>query len=142
MDDSENKAPEQPQSQPESGDAMKNKAQQLRDEAQATLNEIKGDDGILGLFNFKKMYFPFFARVLFIIYCLLTVLAGLVLVVLAFVTMFNRGFLDGLMALFIAGVFVIASVILGRIWIELIMVAFNINEAVQDIRNMLRAKWQ
>ena len=146
MDESENPTPDQPGTEsteaPRAAGSSDGRVQRLRAEAQATLNALKGEDGILGLFNFKKMYFPFFAHVLFIVYCVGIALGGLVLAAMALYVMFSRSFLDGLMGVFMSGVFVVASIILGRIWIELIMVAFNINDAVQDIRDMLRAKWQ
>lgn len=123
----------------EAGDA-RDAAKRMKEDAARTLQELKSDGGVFALFNFNKMYFPFFARTLFIVVCVLMALIGVLGIVAAFIAMAKVGFFEGLKALFGVGVMVIVTIIMARIWVELTLVAFKINEGIQDIRAMLKSK--
>lgn len=116
-------------------------ARAMRADAEKAMREIKRDVSIGELFNFEKMHFPFFAKVVFIIYSLLVLLIGLYMAVISFLYILYYDVLwDGLVRLAVTIIFVSVAFVFGRVAIEAVMVVFKINEAVQDIREMLRAK--
>lgn len=101
------------------------------------LNEVKGM-GAASFLRFDKMFFPIIARYLFIALCILLLLGGVAGLIGAIVSIFTTGILAGLF-LMVAVVFYVAiSLVFLRIWFELILVGFSINEAVQEIRKNTR----
>ena len=79
------------------------------------------DDKMKDFLTFRKMITPMIIQILFWIGVAFTVIGG-------FVTMFTGGFLPGL-----------GMVILGpigvRLWTELLIVIFKINDTLTDIKN-------
>ena len=142
MDTPEDANPKHDANSTGSAQTPQDAAQRLKEDAARTLQELKSGGGIMALFDFNKMYFPFFARTLFMIACGLLAVTGAFGIVMAFVAMAKVGFFEGLKALFAVGIMVILAVVMGRIWLELTMVVFKMNEGIQDIRAMLKSKLQ
>ncbi len=85
-------------------------------------------------FSFETMYFPLFAQYVFLVFVVLALLVGLAGILAAFSLMARIGFSDGMFELFRIVVGVAVVILGGRLWLELAMVIFKINEALQDIR--------
>ena len=115
-----------------SAEAAKDAAKHLMGEAEEAIREIKGR-GIMGFFSFDTLYFPIIARYLFIVICVFSVIGVLFGMLGGFVSMATS---------FVAGLtMVIGSIIAGlmtivgtRIWFELILLGFKINDGIQEIR--------
>ena len=133
MDEAENTTPEPANADNSSAsDVAKEAANQMKEEAEKALGEIRGR-GIMGFLSFDHLYFPIIARYIFIIVCIVSVI-GIVF-----------GFLGGLIALFTgkisAGIgAMIGAVVFGflgligtRIWFELIILGFKVNENLEKI---------
>jgi fumarate reductase subunit C len=106
-------------------------------EAERFAREMR-QGGWRSLFFFDAMYFPVFAHYVFIVFVVLVLLAGLGGIVAAFAAMARVGFSDGMYTLLQSVVMVAFLLVVGRLWIELAMVVFKINEAVQDIRRHIK----
>lgn len=102
-------------------------------EAEKFAREVR-QGGLRSLFTFDIMYFPVFAHYVFLAFVVLVLLVGLAGIVAAFTTMAKVGFSDGMYSLLQSVAMVVVLIVGGRLWIELAMVVFKINEAVQDIR--------
>ena len=106
--------------------------------------EVKGELAALKKFNIKsffcfdKLYFPAFARILFIVMCFLIGAVCVVTVIAGIVSLFTIGFFAGIAGIFGAIIFSTLMIVAMRFWFEVVLVAFNINEAVQDIRESVR----
>ena len=106
------------------------------------MNELKNEleelkkGGFLSnfLFGFKKLYFPAIARFLFILAWVIIALVGAAGCVFGLYTMITASFGMGLIFIIGVAVYVIMLIFMIRIWFELILVLFTINDAVQDIR--------
>ncbi|MDR3211857.1 MAG: DUF4282 domain-containing protein [Planctomycetota bacterium] len=87
--------------------------------------------------DFKTLYFPIFAKWVFAVIAALVVIFGLVGVVFGLVSLVSVGFFSGLAL--IAGSVIYSAFILViiRLWFELVVVVFNINDAIQDIRGRI-----
>ena len=135
---------DQPENKPEhsGADAAREAAGKLREEAAKTLNDLRSPGGVMGFFKFDRLYFPDFARILFTIICLFLVVVFLFGVVASFISMASVGFFSGLINLVVIFVSTIVMVVMARVWIEVVLVAFKINESVQDIKEILKQKWQ
>lgn len=114
--------------------------QKMKLEAEKALQEIKGKGGVKALFSFDTMYFPTFARVFFIVFCVIAALFGAIGILLAFISMTSVGLLAGLGNLLGIVIGTVLTIVMVRFWIELVLVAFKMNEALQDIREQLHAK--
>ncbi len=104
------------------GNDMRNDFEQLK----------KMDKG--SFFNFDKLYFPFIAKWLFLLGLALIVISGIFMILGGLAAIFTAGVLSGLGVIVGAIIYVVVSAFLLRIWFEFILVLFNINDAVQDIR--------
>ena len=135
---------DQPENKPENtgADAARDAAGKLREEAAKTLSSLRNTGGVMGFFKFDRLYFPDFARILFTIICLFLALLFLLGVVGSLASMASVGFFFGLKNLAFVVIGVITAVVMTRIWIELVLVAFKINEAVQEIKEIAKQKWQ
>ena len=106
--------------------------------------EVKGELDALkkfdkkSFFSFDKLYFPAFARILFIVMCILIVAVCVVAVIAGIVSLFTIGFFAGIAGIFGAIISSVLMIVAMRFWFEVVLVAFNINEAVQDIRENVR----
>ena len=94
--------------------------------------------GWRSLFTFDTMYFPIFAHYVFVVFVVLVLLIGLGGIVAAFSVMARIGFSDGMYSLLQSVAMAAVLLVAGRLWIELAMVVFKINEAVQDIRRHVK----
>ena len=110
-----------------------------------TMNgEVKGELDALkkfdkkSFFSFDKLFFPAFARILFIVLCILIAIACVLAVVAGIVSLFTIGFFAGLAGIVGAILSSIMMIVAMRFWFEVVLVAFNINEAVQDIREHIK----
>ncbi|MCL1999861.1 MAG: DUF4282 domain-containing protein [Planctomycetes bacterium] len=115
------------------GDAAKNAAGNFKQGAEQAIDEIKSR-GAMGIFSFEHLYFPAIARCLFIILFILVGLGVILGVIAGLATMVNVGVIYG----FITMISVILSGVLGliglRVWFEMLIVAFKINESLEKIR--------
>ncbi|MDR1613368.1 MAG: DUF4282 domain-containing protein [Planctomycetota bacterium] len=106
------------------------------------LNQFGVDDmrGIdkSSFFKFDKLYFPMIARFLFMALAAVILLSGAVGVMVSLVSMFTAGFLSGLFGIAASAAYAVVAVFFVRIWFELILVVFNINDALQEIKVNLR----
>ncbi|MCD8350261.1 MAG: DUF4282 domain-containing protein [Planctomycetaceae bacterium] len=91
-------------------------------------------DGWKRFFSFETLYFPVFAHYVFIVFVVLVLLVGLGGIVAAFSLMARVGFSDGMYGLLQSVATVAVLIVGGRLWLELTMVVFKMNEALQDIR--------
>jgi hypothetical protein len=112
----------------------KDAALKVKAEAEKAFVEIKGR-GVGGFFSFDHMYFPIVARYLFIVLCVLSVLGIVAGVLGGLVSIFTVGFFAGLSMMFGAVVFGIFGIIFMRLWFEMIMLGFSINENVRALRD-------
>ncbi len=96
------------------------------------------EGGWRSLFTFDAMYFPVFAHYVFVVFVILVLLVGLGGIVAAFSVMARFGFSDGMYSLLQSVAMAVVLLVAGRLWIELAMVVFKINEAVQDIRQHVK----
>lgn len=150
MDEHENKTyvppvlPSQPEMRretPPGPDKEPDVASELRADAEKTLEQISGH-GFRDIFNFDKLIFPSLARIVFVAFTVAMVLLGLLGVAAGFAAMPEVGFFGGLASVFAAVITTVFMVILARIWIEIVLVAFKINDGVQDIRKTLAEKYK
>ena len=110
-----------------------------------TMNgEVKGELDALkkfdkkSFFSFDKLFFPAFARILFIVLCILIAIACVLAVVAGIISLFTIGFFAGLAGIAGAILSSVMMIVAMRFWFEVVLVAFNINEAVQDIREHIK----
>lgn len=107
------------------------------EEANEAVNDLKKDMQQFkqmnrgSFFKFDKLYFPIIARWLFIVAVILIALGTVV------------GFLGSLVGMQLLGAIFaliggLISIVAVRIWFELILVVFNINDAVQELRENKR----
>ena len=89
-------------------------------------------------FCFDKLYFPAFARNLFIVMCIFVVVAGVLAVFAGIFSMFSMGFFTGIAAILGSVISTFMMIIILRFWFEVILVVFNIHDAVQDIRENIK----
>ena len=137
MDDAENKTPVQEESN--AGEAAREAANELRAGAAQTLNEVKGIR-IKDLFSFDKLIFPRIAQILFVLYVVLAVLFLGISLIGAVVALVKGQIGSAVAALIGSVISTLFMLIFGRIWIEVVLVAFKINEGVQDIKQILKNK--
>ncbi|MCB1584343.1 MAG: DUF4282 domain-containing protein [Xanthomonadales bacterium] len=85
-------------------------------------------DLVLELLNFKKLITP---KVITFVYWLM--LAGSLI---AGITVMNMGYRSITLVQFLVGIGVmVVGIVIARIWCELLIVLFKMNEALQDIRS-------
>ena len=103
-------------------------ANEAKAEMERTYSQIKGA-GIAGIFGFKAFYFPIVARVLWIV--------ALVLLILFAVGMIIKGFSDsivaGIVSLILVPLVALIYAVMIRIWFEVAMVLFRINDGIQEM---------
>ncbi|MFA5689491.1 MAG: DUF4282 domain-containing protein [Kiritimatiellales bacterium] len=75
-------------------------------------------------FNFKKMITPVIIKILFWIGIAIAVLSGLIM-------LFSGAILQGLMCIILGPIFV-------RVYCELLIVVFSINDTLTEIKNQLK----
>lgn len=109
-------------------------AQQLANETKETLNEFKRL-GPMSFFSFDRMFFPVIARYVFIFICALVLLGAVLGVLGGLVAIVSQGIVAGIGAMIGSVLFAALALIGVRFWFEFVLVAFKINEAVQEMRN-------
>ncbi|MDR1519095.1 MAG: DUF4282 domain-containing protein [Planctomycetota bacterium] len=102
--------------------------------AKKALGEIKGG-GLAGFFNFDRLYFLAVARVLFMLVCALILLATLAGLLGGLIAMVGQSVLGGLGVIAGALIFGAVSLLAARVWFEMLVVAFRINENLEAIRD-------
>ena len=108
-------------------------ASEMSNDFRNDMNALKSmDKG--SFFNFDRLIFPSIAKWLFILLSVLIAVVGICFFVAGFIGLFTTGFAAGLGIMVFAVIYTILSILLTRIWFELVLVMFKINEAVQDIR--------
>ncbi len=113
-------------------------ASQIRSETTKAVEDIK-KGGLPALFRFDKMYFPGLATFLFAAYVIIVAFLGIIGFIAALSSWPEEmGFWGWLYGVGLAIITPIFLIVLGRIWVEIVMVAFKINEGVQDIRASLK----
>ncbi len=135
-------APEQPSpdqaNDPKQDSGLRDTAEQMRSETSKAVEDLKSG-GLPALFSFEKMYFPRLATVLFMAYVIIVAFIGIIGFIAALSTwpeeMGFWGWLYGVGMSICTPIFLI---VMGRIWVEIVMVAFKINEGVQDIKTLLQ----
>ena len=132
--------PENTQENSSTLNTARDAAEHLRDEAEKTLRDLKGPGGLKSFFKFEKMYFPKLAGILFIIACLATVFFLLLGVLGALAGMAADGFFSGLVALLGVVVGAVVMIVMTRVWIEIALVAFKINDSLREIKELLKQK--
>lgn len=91
--------------------------------------------------NFRKMITPVIIKFIFWISVAASVLFGIITVFGGLISGFNNGSFWGTIAtLIITPIVVIFSIFISRIYTELLIVIFQINENLTDIRNFLEEK--
>ena len=113
--------------------AGKEAANEMKDEMARTFATIKGA-GIAGIFGFKAFYFPVIARILWILAIILVVLFSCLGIVLSF---FN-GVTNGIVTLFLAPLGAVVYLVIIRIWFELVLIAFRINDGIQQMNEKMK----
>ena len=104
-------------------------------------NDMKKDLGELkkanawSFFSFDRLYFPVVARYFFILLCILSVVFYVIGIGSA---LFTQGIIAGIGAAVFGVIMLAIGLFFMRIWFELILVSFNIHDAVKDIRDNLK----
>jgi hypothetical protein len=93
--------------------------------------------GLKRLASFERMVTPVIIRVLFWIGVVISVLAGLGVVIGSIIMAFDEGFLYLLGGLVGGPVVMFLGILSVRIYAELLILAFRINETLTDIKVLL-----
>lgn len=144
MDEADQKTPATPVPPPSpearretpAGGSGRDVVDDLRADAEKTLQQIKGH-GFRDFFNFNKLIFPDLARIIFVAFTIAMIFMGVLGVVAGFASMSELGFFAGLAGVAGAVVTSVFMIVLARIWIEIVLVAFKIHDGIQDIRKTL-----
>ena len=115
---------------------MSGAASELGNDADKALGEI-GGRGFLGFFRFDKMYFPVIARFVFILKCAVIALAAVVGVFAGFANMLGGSILAGLGVIVFSILAGAITLIVVRIWFEMFLIAFTINENLEAIKKKI-----
>ncbi len=121
-------------------DAARDAMGQIRNEAEKTLRELKDTGGVKAFFTFKKMYFPAFASVIFIIACVSAAVLLLFGMLASFASMARSGIFEGFAAFCGIAFGAVVMIVMTRFWIEIALVAFRINDSLREIRDLLKQK--
>lgn len=101
-------------------------------------NGVNGDEaknfGRHSFLRFDRLYFPVIARPLFMILCAAVAVFGVIFVIIGIAGVFTIGMWHGLGVIAGAIVCTALAAFLLRMWFELVLVAFNMNDALQEIR--------
>ena len=116
------------------GEVAGDAAGKLRQDAEQAMGEIRSR-GVMGFFSFDGFYFPVIARCLFIILFILAVIGIVLGVIGGLVSMVSLNFIGGFIAMIGSVVGGILGIIGLRIWFEMLMVAFKINENLEKVRD-------
>ena len=98
--------------------------------------EDKGFFGALFDMSFSEFVTIKFIRILYIILLLIIAIAFVLAIIAGFVSMFTNSFWSGLWQILLAPVGAIISVVLTRIWLEVLVVVFRIAENTTDLVEM------
>lgn len=140
MDETEDKTTETPVPPPaQKNDPAAELADDIRADAKKALHQIEGH-GFRDFFNFDRLIFPSIARIVFLVFTIAMVVVGLLGIVAGFASMPEAGFFSGFADVCMAIVCAAFMIVMARIWIEIVLVAFKINDGVQDIKTMLVEK--
>ena len=88
------------------------------------MEQVKGFFGKLFDLSFKDFITPKIIKILFVIAIIISGLAGLGIIGAGF----SRGALGGIAAIIIAPIAVVLYIIMARVWLELVLVIFSIEE--------------
>ncbi|MDX9865659.1 MAG: DUF4282 domain-containing protein [Anaerolineaceae bacterium] len=93
--------------------------------------------GLKRLASFERMVTPVIIRVLFWIGVVISILSGLGVVIGGIITAIDEGFVYFLVALVGGPVVMFLGILSVRIYAELLILAFRINETLTDIKVLL-----
>lgn len=82
--------------------------------------------------TFKKMVTPVFIQVLFYIMVALSVIGGLVIMIMGIASSYGGGGM-----VFAGLLYIVLGPIFARIWCEILIVIFSINDTLREIRDGL-----
>ena len=102
--------------------------------------EDKGFFGALFDMSFSEFVIIKFIRILYIILLLLIAIGLVVGVIGGFVSMFTDSFGAGLWKIIAAPIGAIISVVMTRIWLEVLVVVFRIAENTTDLVQMKKSE--
>jgi hypothetical protein len=102
--------------------------------------EDKGFFGALFDMSFSEFVTIKFIRILYIILLLIIAIAFVLAIIAGFVSMFTNSFWSGLWQILLAPVGAIISVVLTRIWLEVLVVVFRIAENTTDLVQMKKSE--
>ena len=88
------------------------------------MEQVKGFFGKLFDLSFKDFITPKIIKILFVIFIIVSGLGGLGLIGMGF----TRGAMSGILSVIVAPIVVILYIILARVWLELLLVIFAIEE--------------
>ncbi len=114
-------------------DKAKEAARQFADETEQTLEEFK-HLSLLSFFSFDRMFFPVIARYVFLFIVAIIAIGALFGVLGGLASFVSVGLLAGIGTIIGSVLFAVLALIGVRFWFEFLLVAFKINEAVQEIR--------
>jgi len=99
------------------------------------MSDVFSSENVKDFLKFRKMITPVIIQVLFWVGVGVSVISGLVIMASGFVNYYNRGasFLGGLLVILLGPVIV-------RIYCELLILFFRMNETLTEIKNGLSKK--
>jgi hypothetical protein len=100
----------------------------------------KGFFGALFDLSFSEFITTKLVRLLYILLLILVVIGLVVGIIGGLVTMFTDNFFAGLVTIVAASIGALISVIMARVWMEIIIVIFRIAENTSDLAQMKRSQ--
>jgi hypothetical protein len=100
----------------------------------------KGFFGALFDLSFSEFITTKLVRLLYILLLILVVIGLVVGIIGGLVTMFTDNFFAGLVTIVAASIGSLISVIMARVWMEIIIVIFRIAENTSDLAQMKRSQ--
>jgi hypothetical protein len=97
------------------------------------------DQNMRDLLAFRRMITPAIIQAVFWVLVGIVIIAGVIGVLGSLYVMFSGNFIEGLGTLFVNVLAVLIAPIVIRIYCELIILFFRMNETLTDIKNNLRA---
>jgi hypothetical protein len=93
-------------------------------ERRYTVEQVKGFFGKLFDLSFKDFVTPKIIKILFVIAMVVSCIAGLGIIGMGF----SSGALAGVASIIVAPIAVVLYIIIARVWLELVLVIFSIEE--------------
>ena len=115
------------------GEQAMDAANKFKAEVQETMQQLKGG-GLFSIFSFDRMYFPIIGRILFTIVSIAMIAMALIMIVANFTNGIGQG-IGGLIGI---PIMTFLMWLYMRIIFEVLMVAFKINEGIQDLNRKIK----